>query len=495
VKPVVINAGTLFNRTPPHSEESEMCLIGAMVSKSAIIEEVTTLVEAEDFYTDANRAIFDSLVFVYRSLGEVDITTLVHDLERSDKLADVGGIAHIQACCEGCPGAYGFKLWTTTIKNTARLRRIINGCTTTVYDCYHADRDVEASDIAQSGMDRIALAARDIDTGGECTLADASRELLEQIDRGESEVEKTGIYWFDEMFGGIPKQGVVTFIGQNGHGKSTLALSLMIHLAITNGGGGIIHSVEQGSRRVSGTILSILSGLNVHSWLNTGYKPNDVERLAIAQSQATLNTSGITIISDSMDAAQVYRRACVAKRAGIRRVLVDYVQDLKPMAETRNDAERMSESMRTLARIPNELGMTLFVVSQMTLESRRQKKTPTLNDGRGSAAISDRTDLGLSIFRPEFDLKPEECIDRTELDRRRATTEITVVKNKYGKHGMVSVRFDGKSMRFRKDDYETPTCGPVNHARRSGSNHDAVGTPHQAAWGGYDEGGMDELPA
>lgn len=457
VKPIVINAAALFEKPLPNSPESEQALLGAMIVSPECIHEVVSLCEAKDFYSDANRAIFASCTFIHRELGELDLVTLINDLTRAGLLEDVGGTPYLVQLARECPGAAGAPRWAKVIREHSSLRMVIEACSRTVYDCYHAGHDFDASVIAQRGIDLLAASALAVDSGRTRTLGQAAKELIVQIESGQSMTERTGFDWFDRSFGGVPKSGLITMIGHNGHGKSTLALSLMLQLASLHGGKGMIHSVEQGPLRVAGTLLAFQTGLGVHNWSDSGYVPTPIERHALQAATTALDASGIVVDPDSTDAAGIYRRACVALRKGHRRVMVDYVQDLKPMPEHKHDAEGLAESVRMLARIVTELGMQVFMVSQMTLESRRRNSTPTLNDGRGSGAISDRTDMGISIFRPHYDEKPENSYDLIEVERKRAITDVSIVKNKYGRLGSVSVQFDGRCMRFRKehDDYKT----------------------------------------
>lgn len=443
-----VHLGELFSKTPPHSVESEMAVLGAMILNHDTIPEVQTVISAADFYVTAHTAIFASITAIFSEHGRLDLVLLVDDMRGLENLRDVGGVDYLEKLARETPGPAGAMSWAKTVREHAILRRVIQESAETIYDAYHTRDGADAAGVAAKGIERLTQAAKDLDSGRSMSIGDAARSLLADIDAGRRQMIGSGFDWLDQITGGIPKKGVVTLIGHPSHGKSTFGLTLMANLASLHGGGGTVHSVEQGPQRVAGTLLSVQTGMPVHQWVNRGYQPNSIERQAYEQANARLDEISLVVEPDSMDAAEIYRRAVAGATRGLARVMVDYIQDLKPMQDMTNDAEGLAESMRVLARIATELDMLVIVVSQLDKAARTADRAPRLNDSRGSAAIADRTDLGISVYRPNFNERPEDQYDPDAFERERSKTEFAILKNKYGPLGQAVRQFDGTSMRF-----------------------------------------------
>jgi len=437
-----------INRPMPNSPESEMALLGAMILDPKVIADVSCVVTAGDFYDEHHASIFASMVYIERESGGLDLVLLLNDLRAGSKIESIGGVAYLEKLAAETPGPTGAMHWARSIRQFALQRRIIEVASEVSHSAYNARTLDDARELAGIALDRFCGATKDIDTGRALDVADAARSILADLQAQRRYLVSSGFPWFDSLSGGIPEKGVMTVIGHPSHGKTTWALTLMAHLASMHGGGGVVHSVEQGPERVAGTLLSVHTGLPVHSWMNAGHVPSTIEQHAIGQGIEHLRSMKLTVEPDSMDASEIYRRATRSVTKGVRRIMVDYIQDLKPMPGIENGAEAMAESMRWLARIGTELGMLCIVISQVDKAARSMDRAPRLNDSRGSAAIADRTDIGVSVYRPHFNARPEDQFDVISIEKKRALTEFTVCKNKYGSLGTATVRFEGSSMRF-----------------------------------------------
>ena len=82
-------------RIPPQNVEAEQAVLGAMlIDRSAVIA-ATEKLDAEDFYRDTHRLIFEAMVNLNRANKEVDVITLDEELRRMKKLEEAGGIQYI----------------------------------------------------------------------------------------------------------------------------------------------------------------------------------------------------------------------------------------------------------------------------------------------------------------------------------------------------------------------------------------------------------------
>ncbi|MDU6770906.1 MAG: DnaB-like helicase N-terminal domain-containing protein, partial [Veillonella sp.] len=95
-------------RIPPHNEDAEKAVLGALLtdgsSSGEAVDLVTSIVDRDDFYRDTHRIIYDAILNLVKSNKTVDFITLSEELERRKKLDTVGGIAYITSLANEATG-------------------------------------------------------------------------------------------------------------------------------------------------------------------------------------------------------------------------------------------------------------------------------------------------------------------------------------------------------------------------------------------------------
>ena len=71
-----------FDRNLPFSAEAEAGVIGGMLLNSLVCDEVATIVRAQDFYSDANRRLFQCLIDMHNEGKGIDLILLTERLRR-----------------------------------------------------------------------------------------------------------------------------------------------------------------------------------------------------------------------------------------------------------------------------------------------------------------------------------------------------------------------------------------------------------------------------
>ncbi|MFB6351907.1 MAG: DnaB-like helicase N-terminal domain-containing protein, partial [Bradymonadaceae bacterium] len=80
-------------RTPPHNDDAERSLLGAILLDNGILDSVLTKVSPEDFYRERHRHVYRAMRDVYEADDEasIDVVTLGDHLAAQEKLEAVGG--------------------------------------------------------------------------------------------------------------------------------------------------------------------------------------------------------------------------------------------------------------------------------------------------------------------------------------------------------------------------------------------------------------------
>src|SRR5258708_3275913 len=88
-----------FDRLPPHSVESEMCLIASMMLDvdKMMIGEIVQIVDRDSFFQADHQIIYDILVKLYEQNRPIDAVILREELGKRQLLNEVGGVAYLAA--------------------------------------------------------------------------------------------------------------------------------------------------------------------------------------------------------------------------------------------------------------------------------------------------------------------------------------------------------------------------------------------------------------
>ena len=62
----------LIGRVPPHSLEAEQSVLGAMIIDKEAINTTIEIIRSDDFYKEANKEIFESIVDLFNRNEPVD---------------------------------------------------------------------------------------------------------------------------------------------------------------------------------------------------------------------------------------------------------------------------------------------------------------------------------------------------------------------------------------------------------------------------------------
>src|SRR5919108_4979951 len=88
-------------RIPPHNLDAERAVLGAMLLEGRdAVPRVIEVLRPSDFYTEAHRAIYDTMLRLFDRGEPVDLITLSEELRRSDQLQYVGGPAALALLVE-----------------------------------------------------------------------------------------------------------------------------------------------------------------------------------------------------------------------------------------------------------------------------------------------------------------------------------------------------------------------------------------------------------
>jgi replicative DNA helicase len=425
---------TPATRVPPHDLRAEESLLGAMLlSRDAIAAATEVGLSGDDFYKPAHGHIFDAINALYARGDSVDPVTVADTLRRRELLDAIGGPAILVTLQAGTPATTTAGKYARIVEEHALLRRLIGVAGEIAENAYGLPDDVPATiDRAESLVFEVAQKRVTDSTARIGDLLDDNLNRLEALyERKESITGlPTGYDDLDEILAGLQPSNLVVVGARPAMGKTSFALGLATHAALTSDRPVLVFSLEMSQLEVSQRILCaearvdstrVRTGrLTEADW---GKLSHAVGRLAEAPIFIDDNAN-ITV----MDIRAKARRLR-SKLGDLGLVVIDYVQLMTGRSSAESRQVEVSEISRSLKILARELDTPVVALAQLnrSLEQRADKR-PMLSDLRESGSLEQDSDVVLFLYR-------DEVYNNESNDR--GTAEVIVSKHRNGPVGKI----------------------------------------------------------
>lgn len=438
------------HKLPPQNLEAEQSILGGILIENNAINRVTEILDADDFYRDAHRKIFNALINLSERDEPADLITLTNELRKANQLDAIGGASYLASLIDSVPTAANIEYYAKIVKEKAILRKLIETSTEIITQSYEERGDVEGFlDEAERAIFQISekrirpsfYPIREIVKEGFRTIERLfqKKELITGVPSGFKEL--------DRMTAGFQPSDLIIVAGRPSMGKTAFCLNIAQYAAIENKVPVAIFSLEMSKEQL--VIRMLCSEALVEgSRLRTGFlNESDWPKLTIAAG----NLSEAPIFIDDTAALSVLELRAKARRLksdhGLGLVLIDYLQLMKGRTKVESRQQEISEISRSLKALAKELNVPVIAVSQLSRKTEeRTGNRPQLSDLRESGAIEQDADLILFIYR-------DEVYNRSEDNPNRGKAEIIIGKQRNGPIGKVELAFLDKYTTF-KDLYK-----------------------------------------
>ena len=430
----------------PQNIEAECGVLGSIIIDPEAIVQVADFLRSEDFYRDAHRTIYEVIIQLYEEHEPADFITICDELERRNKLEDVGGASYITSLINQVPTSGNVEYYGRIVERTSILRRLIHAAGQIAAIAYQEGDADEALDKAEHLIFEISQRHTRSDFDHVRAILSDYMNKLEQLHerRGTIIGVPTGFTDLDRLTGGLQKSDLIVLAARPGIGKSSLALSLAHNAAIKYQRSIAVFSLEMSKEQLAQRLLSMDASIDQQR-LRTGWIEED-EWERIVYAMGTLSEANIWIDDTASISTMEMRskaRRLQAER-GIDMIIVDYLQLMQASVggkRNENRVQEISEISRSLKGLARELNMPILALAQLSraVESR-QSKVPQLSDLRESGSIEQDSDIVMFIYRDDvYNPKSE----------RKNIADIIVAKHRNGPIGEISLYFQANQTRFR----------------------------------------------
>lgn len=433
----------VHERLLPQNIEAEYGVLGSILIDPEVLAPVAEFLSPEDFYRDAHRVIYHTMLHLYNQRTPVDIITVTDAIEQQGKLSDIGGPGVIIAFMNYVPTSGNAVHYGRIVARTAMLRRLIHACSQIVANAYEDSEENALQTLEQAEEMIFEISQQFHDAVPSTTvvgdLVATYIERLSQIVHQGGEVigVPTGLTDLDHLLGGLQRSDFIVLAGRPGMGKTGLALTIAYNAAQERRNVGFF-SLEMNKEQLISRLISMTARINQQQ-LRAGWI-SDEEWFSLVESAKTLSSLPIWIDDTAMlSTIQLRSKARQWMSVqGLDLLIVDYLQMLHiPTTEVkkqRNREQEVAEISRSLKGLARELNIPILALASLSraVESRASK-VPQLSDLRESGSIESDADVVLFLYRD----------DAYHPDSERANqADVIIAKHRNGPVGEVSVAFE-----------------------------------------------------
>jgi replicative DNA helicase len=436
----------MAERTLPHNLEAEKSVLGAILINNQAFNQAAEVIDAQDFFRDAHRRIFEKMVGLTDRNEPVDFVTLTDELTRSGELDEVGGPAYVSGLTDGVPRSANVEYYARIVKEKSTLRRLIQASNEVLVRAYDAEED--ADDLLDEAERTIFSIAENRLRSGFVKLSelvDGGYAMLEQLQasRGLVTGVPSGFVELDEMTSGFQKSDLVIIAARPAMGKTSFVMNIALNAALEAGKSVGVFSLEMSKEQLFLRLLTSEARVDAHRFRGGFLGEQDYERLNGAF--ARLHDAKV-FIDDTASAGILEMRAKSRRlklEHGLDMLVIDYLQLMQGRGRFESRQQEVSAISRSLKGLAKELGVPIVALSQLSRAPEgRTDHRPQLSDLRESGAIEQDADLVMFIYRPEVyekaETKPED----------QGVAEIIVGKQRNGPIGSVRLSFLNQYTRF-----------------------------------------------
>ena len=414
----------------PYSMQAEQSVLGAALVDETVLNRLITDMEPEMFYSDQNRAIYETMRSLYTESEAVDIVTLVNALASNKTFASADDAkVYLARIAETLPSVSNVDSYFKIVKEKYQGRRLIDAARSILNETASGE---DADLLLESAEQKIYDIRSGRDKSGVKTIRESILEVIDTMqklsgaDRDKFAGIPTGFNYLDTVLTGLGRSDLIILAARPGMGKTSFALNIATNVARQQKVPTIIFSLEMTCEQLTDRILSSTANIDSQAF-RTGRLNN----------------------SDWNDFAQA---TSLLYKEKIGLVIIDYLQLMQSAKRTESRVQEISDITRNLKIMAKELNVPVIALSQL---SRAAEKTtgrsdhrPQLSDLRDSGSIEQDADIVLFLYRAAY----YNAQNGEENQANENEAECIVAKNRHGETSVVRLGWDGAHTRFSNLD-------------------------------------------
>jgi len=429
-----------FDRLPPHSIDSEMCVIASMMLDRDITGQVVQLINGDAFFQADHQIIFDIVKQLYEQNRPYDAIIVREELIKRQLLEDVGGSAYIAQILNKVPSAAHGMHYAGIVREKALLRQLIAASNEILREAYAPH---EQADLIVDRAEKKIFEIAEKKVGGQAThLGEVAMEVYQMLEEKDRRGLETGFFELDDMLNGLQNGEMIIVAARPSMGKTAFAMNVIEHISADNKIPTAVFSLEMSKQQLAQRLLCSRGQIDAQKVRRGMLQNHEYQHLALMAAELSKapvwvdDSAGLTIL----DLRAKARR--LKSQYDIKCLMIDYMQLMdNPGPESRQ--QQISEISRGIKAVARELNIPVICLSQLNRASEgRDGHRPRMSDLRESGSIEQDADVIALLHREDYyrmsdpDFTPDNI------------AEVIIAKQRNGPTGTVKLTFLNKTTRF-----------------------------------------------
>ena len=446
-----INTNLDLGKLPPQALDLEESVLGALMLEKDALTNVIDILKPENFYKDANKEIYQSIIDLFNDSEPIDLLTVTSQLKKNGKLEYVGGSFYVTQLTTRVNSASNIEYHARIILEQSIKRQLIEVSGEVQKEAYEDTTDVFdlLDNTEQSLFDISESHIRKNYSQVKGLMKEAIDELQAKKTRKDGITGvPSGFIDLDNITSGWQPSDLVIIAGRPSMGKTAFVLSMMRNASIDHEMPIALFSLEMSSLQIVNRLISSEAEVDSDKIKKGNLKDYEWQQLLHKTDQ--LNNAKIFI--DDTPALSILELRAKSRRLksqhDIQCIIVDYLQLMSGEygKSSGNREQEIASISRSLKAIAKELNVPVLALSQLSraVETRGGDKRPVLSDLRESGSIEQDADMVLFIYRADrYDITEDEDGNLTA-----GVAELLLRKNRNGPTGKVKLKFIERFAKF-----------------------------------------------
>lgn len=447
-------------KVAPHSKESEMMVLGCMLTSINALNVAADGLDDSDFYFTEHKIIFQVLKTAYVNDRPADVHLVCEELRRQEKLKSVGGVAYITTLAQYAGTSAYIEEYVYVVRDKSILRKMISASQQVEKEALNEPDDVQETldgaqqlffQISQSANPIAGKLVKDILSGlkSESTqpfLKELQERQERYLQRGPEDMGVTGIPThfadLDKMLNGFHRSNLMILAARPAMGKTALAINLAENICFRCRVPVGIFSLEMSADQLVHRMICSQSEVESDKIKTGALDGDEFQRIVACINEMQQH---VMIIDDQpgLKITDLRARARRMKEShNIGFLVIDYLQLISGSGAFRNQESRqveISEISRMLKNLARELNIPILCLSQLSRKvEERQGHRPMMSDLRESGSIEQDSDIVMFLLRREY----------YDPNDKPGMAELIVAKNRHGGVGSIHLTFRKEIAQF-----------------------------------------------
>ena len=429
---------------PPQNLDAEVSVLGALMTAHNLMASVSEILRPSHFYRPSHVSIYEAIEELYSRGEPFDWITVSEELNNRGKLEEVGGQAYVHSLVSAVPAVSNARYYAEIVRETYLLRSLIQvGRDIADMGFRREQGPLELIDRAEQMVFDIA---QNRASGEMVPIGDVISDNFTELEKIMTEGRRTtgvetGFQRLDNLITGLQPANLVVLAARPSMGKTALALNIARNVAVSQGKGVAIFSLEMSKMELVQRMMCSEARIDSQRLRHGQLEAAEWGKLTAACTP--LYTAPLFIddtAAVNLMEIRAKSRRLKAREKNLGLVIVDYLQLMIGDTNAENRQQEIARISRGLKILARDLDVPVMALSQLSRQvEQRTNRRPLLSDLRESGAIEQDADVVLFIYRDE---------EYNKDSPDKGVAEIIVGKQRNGPTGFCSLAFVKSYTRF-----------------------------------------------